>query len=157
MKRNLKFVFLFVCLNFIYSQNPFSLLGIPSLKPSAIFADDEDLTNNKEIEKVITHKQNIPDIKNIQDLQNYLKATNLEENEGLNLVSRFLISDDFYSKQNGVVFDVTGFDGLPMAEKIYPVKTIERDAQRARSAAKIHVNDNKILIDLRLLKCFLFV
>ena len=114
-------------------------------------------SNNKEIEKVITHKQNIPDIKNIQDLQNYLKATNLEENEGLNLVSRFLISDDFYSKQNGVVFDVTGFDGLPMAEKIYPVKTIERDAQRARSAAKIHVNDNKILIDLRLLKCFLFV
>lgn len=138
MKRNLKFVFLIVLMKFIYTQNPFSILGIPSLKASAIFNEEEDYSNNKE--KVIKHKQNIPEIKTIDDLQRYLKSNNFDENEGLNVVSRFLISDDFYSKQNGVVFDVTGFDGLPIGEKINPVNTVEREAQRARSAARIHVN-----------------
>lgn len=149
MKTSLKFVFLFVMLNYIYTQNPFSILGIPSLKPSAIFNEDDDLsttTNNKE--KIIRHKQNIPDIKTTEDLQKYLKGNNFDEFEGLNIVSRFLISDDFYSKQNGVVFDVTGFDGLPINEKINPLNTLEREAQRARSAAKIHV--------IRYFKLFLF-
>ena len=136
--KNIKFVFLIVCLNFIYSQNPFSILGIPSLKPGAIFSDDDDLMNNKE--KLIRHnKQNIPEIHNLDDLQNYLKTKNLDEEDGLNVVSRFIISDDYYSKNNGVVFDVTGFDGLATDEKILAKNTLERSAQRARSAGRIHV------------------
>merc|ERR1712032_505187 len=102
-----------------------------------IFSDDDDLMTGKE--KLIRHnKQNLPEIRNIDDLQNYLKKQNLNENDGLNVVSRFLISDDYYSKQHGVIFDVTGFDGLMVDEKIQPENTIEREAQRARSAARIH-------------------
>jgi hypothetical protein len=139
MKKSLKFVFLIIYLNYICTENPFTILGIPSLKPSSLFDDDYTVQNNKK-EKVITHKQeNLPNIKTLQNLQDYLKIANLEENEGLNLVSRFLISDDFYSKQNGVIFDITGFDGLPMEEKIFALNTQEREAQRARSAAKIYV------------------
>jgi len=134
--KNIKFVFLIVCLNYIAAQNPFSILGIPSLKPGAIFSDDDDLMNNKE--KLIRHnRQNVPVISDINDLQNYLKKKDLDENEGLNVVSRFLISEDHYSKQNGVVFDVTGFDGLATDEKIL-APSLERDAQRARSAGRIH-------------------
>jgi hypothetical protein len=160
MKRTLKFIFLFVCLNYIYSQNPLTILGIPSLKPSQIFGDDENLqAQNFKKEKVIRHKQeNFPNINTIKDLQDYLQISNLDENEGLNLVSRFLISDDFYSKQNGVIFDISGFDGLPMEEKINPLNTVERESQRARSAAKKYVRFfNFIYILLPLLFVYFFV
>ena len=42
-------------------------------------------------------------------------------------------------KKYGVVYDQTGFDGLPKAEPVAPIGTDERLIQRSRSAANIWV------------------
>jgi hypothetical protein len=129
-------VWLFL-LHFIVGQDPFSLLGIPSLNPSAIFNDDYQNPNSyKKMNNA--HPKEIPVLKSLEDLPAFLRSANLSEKEGLCIISRFLLSDDFLLKKYGAVFDQTGFDGLMSNEAVYPVGSKERLSQRARSAAKLY-------------------
>lgn len=139
MKALLKYLFIFLSLKHAYLENPFSALGIPTLNPSEIFNPNEgksqsNINNLKNI-------NNIPKIKTVDDLQKFLKQGNFDELQGLTIVSKFLIADDYILKRNGVVFDLTGYDALSSSEIIYPEGSKEKLLQRAKSAAKIFVNN----------------
>ena len=63
------------------------------------------------------------------------------------MLTKFLTEDDDQLKENGGIYDQTGFDGLDRSEDIYPKNTIMRNKQRARSGANLYTkqieNDNR--------------
>lgn len=122
----------------ITCQNPFTLLGIPTLNPSQIFREESEYSNSKQSQNSFTTSKT-SSIKSLNDLPAFLQKLNLNEEEGLKVISKYLLSDDFNLKKYGVIFDQTGFDGLMSMEQIYPVGSKERLIQRARSSAKIYV------------------
>jgi hypothetical protein len=130
------------------SKDPFSLLGIPTLNPSQIFNDDLEIQsspNSFQSEKNFSGndgRKKTSILNSIEDLSRFLQTNKLNSEEGTKIVSKFLISDDYLLKNNGAVFDQTGFDGILNLEQIYPLGRPERIIQRARSAAKIFFNKN---------------
>ncbi len=133
----MKFFFsiFFVLIKNILNQDPFLALGIPNFNPSQIFDWNKGINQSNEI----TDLKDIPKIKTVDDLQKYLKRGNFDETQGLTIISKFLIADDYFLKKNGVVFDLTGLDGLNQSEIVFSYGTKERLLQRAKSAAKIYV------------------
>jgi hypothetical protein len=117
-------------------KDPFKSLGIPDLNPKQLLQELEEENSKKQDN---SNKNNLPHLKSIDDLPNFLKNSNLNEEEAIKILTRFLIQDDFTLKKYGVVYDQTGFDGLTSGERIAPVETEERLMQRARSAANIWV------------------
>lgn len=113
--------------------DPFKSLGIPDLNPKQLL-EELDAAHNKN-----NKKDEIPKLKSIEDLPNFLKNSKINEDEAIKVLTRFLIQDDITLKKYGVVYDQTGFDGIHNHEKISPIGTEERLAQRARSAANIWV------------------
>jgi hypothetical protein len=147
----MKKILLLLCL--IYStsssQDPFALLGIPSLNPSQIFKDElsfnykSEFENNQFKSEKIHPQNSVQPLKSIEDLPKFLQTANLNAEEGAKIISKFLISDDYLLKKYGAVFDQTGFDGIiNLGEQIYPLGRNERTIQRARSAAKIYFKNN---------------
>ncbi len=114
-------------------SDPFKSLGIPDLNPKQLL-EELDAANNKN-----NKKEEIPKLKSIEDLPNFLKNSKINEDEAIKVLTRFLIQDDITLKKYGVVYDQTGFDGINSHEKISPIGTEERLSQRARSAANIWV------------------
>jgi hypothetical protein len=138
MKILLQILFLVICINHSFTQDPFSALGIPNLSPSQIFNTNEGINQTKD-NNSISNINNIPKIKTVEDLQKFLKRGNFNEIQGLTIVSKFLIADDFILKKNGAVFDLTGYDGLNSSEMVYPEGSKERALQRAKSAGRLFV------------------
>lgn len=138
MKILLQILFLIIYINYSLTQDPFSALGIPNLSPSQIFNTNEGINQTKD-NNSISNINNIPKIKTVEDLQKFLKRGNFNEVQGLTIVSKFLIADDFVLKKNGAVFDLTGYDGLNSSEMIYPEGSKERSLQRAKSAGRLFV------------------
>ena len=116
-------------------KDPFRSLGIPDLNPKQLL---EELDNTTGKNKQQSSKE-IPKLKTIDDLPNFLKSSNLNEEDGIKVLTRFLIQDDFTLKKYGVVYDQSGFDGITSGERIAPIGTDERLMQRARSSANIWV------------------
>ena len=144
MKLNLKGTFIVIIALYLsnYAQSvkfnveekdPFKSLGIPDLNPKQLLDEIDNHSKKK------TEKDSVPQLKSIDDLPNFLKNSKLNEEEGIKVLTRFLIQDDFTLKKYGVVYDQTGFDGISQHEKIAPVGTEERLQQRARSASNIWV------------------
>lgn len=136
MKNTTKLVII-VCLVFVHSKlashkDPFDALGIPDINPKQML---EEL--DKEEKPVEPEKK--AQLRSIDDLPNFLSKSNLSEDEGIEILTRFLIQDDLTLKKYGVVYDQSGFDGIPKDESKAPLGTEERLIQRARSAANIHV------------------
>ena len=115
------------------SIDPFSMLGIPSLNPSQIFNYElpEKFSRNKPIH------QSVAPLKSIDDLPRFLQQSKLSLEEGIQIISKFLIADDYMLKKFGAVFDQSGFDGLMNLEMVLPKGNKGRDSQRAKSAAKL--------------------
>jgi hypothetical protein len=120
--------------NNTFKDDPFKALGIPDLNPKALLDEIEDDPAKKE-----KNQKTVPRLKSIEDVPNFLKNGNMNEEEGVKILTRFLIQDDFQLKKFGVVYDQTGFDGLTPGEMIAPIGTEERLMQRARSSANIWV------------------
>jgi hypothetical protein len=116
-------------------KDPFKSLGIPDLNPKALLSEIEDEPKNTKGDS-----KSLPQLKTIDDLPNFLKSSNLNEEEGVKVLTRFLIQDDFTLKKYGVVYDQTGFDGITGGERIAPIGSEERLTQRSRSAANIWVS-----------------
>ena len=141
---------LFNVINSTLSSDPFHLLGIPNLNPSQIFQEDDvsfkngfSELNDNSIKKGAKFSNSVnPSIKSIEDLPTFLQNSNISQEEGLRIISKFLMADDYLLKKFGAVFDQTGFDGLMNMEPIHPVGSKERSAQRAKSAAKLFFNGN---------------
>jgi hypothetical protein len=135
-----------ICLVFVHSikskssthKDPFDALGIPDINPKQML---EEL--DKE-EKPVENEKTKAQLRTIDDLPNFLSKSNLSEDEGIEILTRFLIQDDLTLKKYGVVYDQSGFDGIPKDETKSPLGTEERLIQRARSAANIHVS-NQVL------------
>jgi hypothetical protein len=122
------------CVKFnVEEKDPFKSLGIPDLNPKQLLDEIDNETKKK------ANKESVPQLKSIEDLPNFLKNSKLNEEEGVKVLTRFLIQDDFTLKKYGVVYDQTGFDGISQHEKVAPVGTEERLQQRARSASNIWV------------------
>jgi len=138
MKIFLQILFLIIFINYSFAEDPFSSLGIPNLNPSQIFNSNEGIDQVK-VNNNISNINNIPKIKTVEDLQKFLKRGNFDEFQGLSIISKFLIADDFILKKNGSVFDLTGYDGLNSSEMVYPAGSKERLLQRAKSAARLFV------------------
>lgn len=115
-------------------KDPFKSLGIPDLNPKSLL-QEIDLQEKKNTKNQPTTTQ----LKSIEDLPNFLKNSKLNEDEAIKVLTRFLIQDDYMLKKHGVVYDQTGFDGLPQGERISDIGTEERLQQRARSASNIWV------------------
>jgi hypothetical protein len=143
MKLNLRRTFIILialwidytsCVKFnVEEKDPFKSLGIPDINPKQLLDEIDKETKKK------PEKESIPQLKSIDDLPNFLKNSKLNEEEGIKVLTRFLIQDDFTLKKYGVVYDQTGFDGISPHEKIAPLGTEERLQQRARSASNIWV------------------
>lgn len=114
------------------SDDPFKSLGIPDL-------NSEQLLEEVDISKKKVKLEGPVKLSSIDDLPNFLKNTNLNEEDALKVLTRFLIQDDLTLKKFGVVYDQTGFDGIQTSQKISPVGTEERSLQRARSSANLWV------------------
>lgn len=110
------------------NNDPFAALGIPDLSPKKIM---------EEIEVKTDKNKGPPQLRSMEDLPNFLKNTNVNEEDGIKVLTRFLIQDDFTLKKYGVVYDQTGFDGLGKDEMIAQIGTEERLNQRAKSSANI--------------------
>lgn len=110
------------------NSDPFAALGIPDLSPKKVM---------DEIEVKTEKNKGPPQLKSMEDLPNFLKNTNVNEEDGIKVLTRFLIQDDFTLKKYGVVYDQTGFDGLGRDEMIAAIGTEERLNQRAKSSANI--------------------
>ena len=109
------------------NSDPFAALGIPDLSPKKVMDELEVKKENK----------GPPTLKSMEDLPNFLKNTNVNEEDGIKVLTRFLIQDDFTLKKYGVVYDQTGFDGLGRDEIKAAIGTEERLNQRAKSSANI--------------------
>lgn len=136
---SIKFLITIVYLILIQSKiqnnkNPFDALGIPDINPKKILEELEQEQKPKDQDKPKFQ------LKTIDDLPNFLQKSNLSEDEGIEVLTRFLIQDDLTLKKYGVVYDQSGFDGLPKDETKAPLGTEDRLVQRARSAANIHVS-----------------
>lgn len=116
------------------SKDPFDVLGIPDINPKKMLEEIE--SESRANEKVTTEKVQL---KTIEDLPNFLQKSNLNEDEGIQILTRFLIQDDITLKKYGVVYDQTGFDGIPKDEARSPFGTDDRLIQRARSTATLMV------------------
>ena len=82
------------------NNDPFAALGIPDLSPKKIMDEIEEKTEKN---------KGPPQLKSMEDLPNFLKNTNVNEEDGIKVLTRFLIQDDFTLKKYGVVYDQTGF------------------------------------------------
>ena len=78
-------------------------------------------------------------LEKMEDLPVFLEHSNLTEEVGLCIISKFLVSQDYWIRKAGGVFDQTNFDGLYKGEPIAKPRSVEWNAQRARSAAKLWV------------------
>jgi hypothetical protein len=122
-------------------KDPFKALGIPELNPQALLEEIDEDANKKRNQK------SIPKLKSIEDVPDFLKNGNMNEEDGIKILTRFLIQDDFQLKKFGVVYDQSGFDGLTPGEMIAPIGTEQRLMQRAKSSANLWVNIfNKMLV-----------
>lgn len=113
-------------------RDPFLALNIPNLDPKAMLKEIEQ-------EQDKTKPKGPVKLKSIEDLPNFLKNSNMNEEESVKILTRFLIQDDYMLKKKGVVYDQTGFDGLSPNEKPAAIGTEERLIQRAKSSANIWV------------------
>lgn len=122
------------------SKDPFDALGIPDLNPQQLLRElDEEGEKSKK--KETSNLKTKVQLRTIDDLPNFLQKSNLNEDEGIEILTRFLIQDDITLKKMGVVYDISGFDGIPSDEARALVGTEERLIQRARSAANIHFKE----------------
>lgn len=113
------------------NKDPFEALGIPDINPKKLM---EEL--DKENKKSLT-KETKPKLNTIEDLPSFLQKNNLTEDEGVEILTKFLIHDDISLKKIGVVYDQSGFDGINTDEEISAKGTEERLNQRARSSANL--------------------
>ena len=139
-------IYLYICLlilinkslelrtNIFNDDDPFAILGIKSIDKAQILekVEKSEHKTNSNI------KKKYPKLKTIEDLPTFLKHAELNEDEALNILTKFLIQDDIKLKKYGAIFDETGFDGLNPIEPISAEGTEERLNQRARSAANIY-------------------
>ena len=66
-------------------KDPFNALGIPDLNPKTLLMEiDQENNKNKP-------KNEAPQLKTIDDLPNFLQKSNLSEDEGIKVLTRFLI------------------------------------------------------------------
>jgi len=112
------------------------VIDIPKLKTNYFLSNN--INNNNNIHKIYK-------LEKMEDLPTFLEHSKLNEVEGLCVISKFLISQDAWIIRAGGVFDQTNFDGLFNTEPISAPKTLEWNAQRARSAAKLWVIIYKII------------
>lgn len=115
-------------------KDPFKALGIPDLNPQALMEEVEQGPVKKKPDQ-----KKVPKLRTIEDVPAFLKNGNMDEDEGVKILTRFLIQDDYQLKKYGVVYDQSGFDGLTPGEPVAPIGTEERVQQIARSAANIYV------------------
>ena len=70
-------------------KDPFNALGIPDLNPKTLLMEiDQENNKNKP-------KKEAPKLKTIDDLPNFLQKSNLSEDEGIKVLTRFLIQVSF--------------------------------------------------------------
>jgi hypothetical protein len=137
MKRlnNFQLILIFCVFTCCILDDPFHVLGIPSLNPSAIFKEEPyrppKPRQMPKIQKPVSQQGG--------NLPLFLQKLDLSKPEDLKVASRFLISEDVNIKKYGAVFDNTGFSGIPQTEQIFATGTKERVMQQVRSTAKIYV------------------
>lgn len=87
--------------------------------------------------------EEIPRLETIDDLPAFVESSYFNTRAGVNMLTKFLTEDDDQLKENGGIFDQTGFDGLDKSEDVYPPGTEMRLKQRARSAVNLYTRLNE--------------
>ncbi len=131
------FLLLFIALFILqYSKAEYSetIFEIPKIDANKF------LKSEVEVEKKPTSIKSGLKIKTIDDLPTFLQQNKFKEKEGLCIVNRYLLSQDIWIKKYGGVFDQSNFDGLSNSEPLSQPRSLEWNAQRARSAANLWVS-----------------
>ena len=132
MKSILKLVLFVKLVTIIMSadmeMDPFKELGIPQVSLGGE-------SKPKEAE--------VPRLETIDDLPAFVESSYFNTRAGVNMLTKFLTEDDDQLKENGGIFDQSGFDGLDKSEDVYPVGTEMRLKQRARSAVNLYTKLNE--------------
>jgi len=143
MKRCILSLLVLQFFSFILCEDPFSALGIPILNRESILDNDTSFPTKFTIKPFKRQSvQYAPDLKSIEDLPSFLEKANLNEEDGIKMLTKFLIADDYFLKKYGAVYDQTGFDGISENEPIAPFGSPMRLVQRAKSAASLWYRNN---------------
>ena len=129
-------------------KNPFAVIGIDELNPKKLLTEIENENKKK-------YHQN--ELNSIEDLPEFLKTSRLSDEELMEVLSRFLMQDDINLKKFGAIYDKTGFDGCDNSIKELPADQDQRNQIKARSAASLFVNYNKLYNNNNLHNYFLFL
>lgn len=150
-----------ILIGIIVCEDPFTLLGIPSLNPSTLFRQDNsqlrkkvsvkrnkvpntfDINNNfsfiqnkdiiKKEPKVIVENNNEKPSQIIQ----MIESSGLSPENGIQAVSRFLLTKNPQLYNYGVIFDKTQYSGISENEMI-SFDLYERNKQKVMSAANLY-------------------
>jgi len=82
-------------------------------------------------------------VNNESEVLNFLTQSGLKREDGINTVSRFLLSQNTNLKNIGVIYDKTDFSGL-QPQEVISTNSEERYLQKAKSAANLFFNYMKI-------------
>ena len=129
MKFFVYFIHLTLLLTYLCAAetNPFKAIGIEELDVKSFIGEPEhDQRNPKFV------------LRSIEDVPKFLKMKDIQEEEGIRTLTKFLIQDDPLLVKYGIVYDQTGFDALDAIEKIAEEGTEERLIQRAKSSANLY-------------------
>lgn len=148
-------------------EDPFTLLGIPTLNPSALFRSNN---NNVIRKKVPVRRNKVPHTFDVDNNLSFLQSRDIVKNEesesskpkssistsqitkmiqssgltrenGLQAVSRFLLAGNPLSNSVGAIFDKTQFSGISENEVI-SFDLTERTKQKVRSSANLFFLNN---------------
>lgn len=150
-----------ILIGIIVCEDPFTLLGIPSLNPSTLFRQDNsqlrkkvsvkrnkvpntfDINNNfsfiqnkdiiKKEPKVIVENNNEKPSQIIQ----MIESSGLSPENGIQAVSRFLLTKNPQLYNYGAIFDKTQYSGISENEMI-SFDLYERNKQKVMSAANLY-------------------
>ncbi len=134
LKISVIFIILGVSLSSKASNKFFSEFDIEELNPKNFLEQIEKETKPK------IEENKYLQLKSIEDLPKFLQHNNLNEDEGVEILTKFLIVDDLSIKKLGAIYDQTGFDGLNQDEIKASAGTDDRLIQRSKSSGNIYVS-----------------
>lgn len=162
---------IFILIKTCTSEDPFSLLGIPSLNPSALFSNKYDYTSNyynkvhNQLNSFMKNNGNYGDsnlsflqsksqsmtnkINNIssnnensiESITNKLTQVGFTGKDSIQSISRYLLANSNSLKNIGVVFDKTLFSGLNPDENI-AYDNDQRQMQKIKSVSNLYMSGN---------------
>lgn len=161
--KELKKLLVLLFIGIVMCEDPFSLLGIPTLNPSSLFSSDSVNQQNERMKRPpnFTQQKNMFNTNDYSFIQNTIKKTKnnngnkkklvlakvnvlkmlesagITSEDGIQTASRFLLVNNPNIRALGGVFDKNQFSGIPTNEQI-SMNQEDRLFQKIKSTANLY-------------------